>query len=103
MCLQARCSLYSVPFPAAWSACRQQLLLPQLVRLHCSVFMANVHASNCTWQQGKVVMVVVCVCTGAKRELFQYDGSLADVDPEIAGLIASEKKRQVCLDSTSSY
>ncbi|KAJ9522634.1 hypothetical protein QJQ45_019717 [Haematococcus lacustris] len=31
----------------------------------------------------------------AKRELLQYDGALADVDPEIASIITKEKARQV--------
>jgi hypothetical protein len=31
---------------------------------------------------------------GAKKELLQFDGSLGDVDPEIASIIANEKKRQ---------
>mmetsp|Transcript_29782 Transcript_29782/g.75857 ORF Transcript_29782/g.75857 Transcript_29782/m.75857 type:complete len:495 (-) Transcript_29782:603-2087(-) len=41
------------------------------------------------------VQATIAAPAGAKRELFQYDGSLADVDPEIANLIAHEKKRQV--------
>ena len=36
--------------------------------------------------------------TGSKQgQLFQYDGPLADVDPEIAALVTNEKARQVCV------
>lgn len=33
--------------------------------------------------------------TEAKRTLFQFDGTLAEVDPEIATLVGKEKRRQV--------
>jgi hypothetical protein len=31
-----------------------------------------------------------------KAELFQYDGPLSEVDPEIAAFVTKEKARQVC-------
>lgn len=35
-------------------------------------------------------------CLPAAPKLFQYDGPLDEVDPEIASIIRSEKQRQVC-------
>jgi len=34
--------------------------------------------------------------TEAKAQLFQYDGPLSEVDPEVAAIVSNEKNRQVC-------
>lgn len=36
----------------------------------------------------------------AKGNLFQYDGPLSEVDPEVAGIIKNEKNRQVSREKT---
>lgn len=38
------------------------------------------------------------VCTETRAELFQHDGALSEVDPEIANIIKNEKGRQVGAD-----
>eukprot|EP00878_Enallax_costatus_P005379 GHUV01005648.1.p1 GENE.GHUV01005648.1~~GHUV01005648.1.p1 ORF type:complete len:434 (+),score=101.11 GHUV01005648.1:241-1542(+) len=50
----------------------------------------------CQRRQCKVV-VPAALATGqeASKELLQYDGPLADVDPQIANIIKNEKSRQV--------
>lgn len=41
-------------------------------------------------------------CTAAAPKMFQYDGPLDEVDPEVAAIIRNEKKRQVRLAGPSS-
>lgn len=37
-----------------------------------------------------------------KKELLQYDGPLSEVDPDIAGIITNEKRRQVRSSSVAA-
>ncbi len=43
------------------------------------------------------LQTVACSCAAAAPKMFQYDGPLDEVDPEVAAIIRNEKKRQVRL------